>query len=735
MTTSRFIQAGLLAALVLLSSCQTRNNCSLENGRVRLAFDNATGWPVSMTDKADGAEMLDGSVALWELRDARDSVIWEDAVFLGCRRSRAEGLKLAWRTRSGIQLKARVSLAPEDSLLHWSLSVTGLEPGSSVHYPILSFKKMENEDFAFSSWLGRVERDPRKDLSPQKPLIRFQTSSPGALSMQLIAVYDRERGSGLYLASNDTLSYSKDFTIELDSAKTLFYLTHFPALSGPAKRWDPGYEVITGPMRGDWLTAAKLYRQWALQQRWCRESRLSQRRIEDWVLNTGFWVWNRGRSENVLPDALHLQEKSGLPVSVLWHWWCNCGHDEDFPYYLPPREGVESFRDAVKSAAEQGVHALVYMNAFEWGTSTPGWEEAQPYALRKRDGSFHTITANKFTGHEIAAMCLDNAHWTDRYAAMADTVLREYGIGGIYMDEACGNKRCYDPSHGHSIGGGNYWVNGFCDLASRIRTQAGKTVLAGEGSGEDWITSLDLFLTLAVSRERFINGDAEPVPLFQAVYHDHAISFGTYGSLLYPPYDERWPAEFCPSNCETLLPETYNLQFRMEQARALVFGMQPSIANYHAFLDQARSREMDFALLLAKTRMQYLDYLLYGSLERVPAMAIPTTQADLSKVSIYAARVGKSVTQVTKEIPLLYTGMWRSPEGGLALFIVNIGDEAQPVGFSLDPAGYGLPARCRAFLTGETGREVLAESSAGPLSVSTTVAPRSLLVIHFDSPA
>ena len=111
--------------------------------------------------------------------------------------------------------------------------------------------------------------------------------------------------------------------------------------------------------------------------------------------------------------------------------------------------------------------------------------------------------------------------------------------------------------------------------------------------------------------------------------------------------------------------------------------MQPTIANYHAFLDRARSREMDFALLLARARMKYLDYLLYGSMERVPEMNIPTTRADISKVSIYAARDGKSAPQVTKEIPLLYTGMWKSPEGRLALFIVNIGDEPQTVSFSL----------------------------------------------------
>ena len=294
------------------------------------------------------------------------------------------------------------------------------------------------------------------------------------------------------------------------------------------------------------------------------------------------------------------------------------------------------------------------------------------------------------------------------------------------MDESCLSLRCYDPSHGHSIGGGNYWVEDFNGLASRIRAQAVRTVLAGEGSGEDWITSLDLFLTLGVSRERYIGGDAEPIPLFQAVYHDYAITFGSYSSLVYPPFDERWPAELRPEGCETLLPERFSLQFRMEQARALVYGIQPSIANYHAFLDQARSREMAFALLLARTRMCYLDYLLYGRMERVPAMTVPTALADISKVSIYA-RDGQAAARITKEVPLLYTGMWRSQEGALALFLVNIGEEALPVDFSLDPAAYGLPAACQACMDGET----LARASEGALNVSALIPGRSIRVITF----
>ena len=68
-------------AIVLFSSCQNSAVPSLENERMSITFDAATGWPVSMKDKAFNEEMLDASVPLWELRDARDSVIKEAAEF------------------------------------------------------------------------------------------------------------------------------------------------------------------------------------------------------------------------------------------------------------------------------------------------------------------------------------------------------------------------------------------------------------------------------------------------------------------------------------------------------------------------------------------------------------------------------------------------------------------------------------------------------------------------------
>src|SRR5690606_26347976 len=111
------------------------------------------------------------------------------------------------------------------------------------------------------------------------------------------------------------------------------------------------YPVILGVIQGDWITIAQEYRNWGLKQPWSLNSRLATGQVPDWVANTALWVWNRGHSEVVLPPALDLKRRLELPINVLWHWWHGASYDDEFPEYLPPREGTESFRNAVANAA------------------------------------------------------------------------------------------------------------------------------------------------------------------------------------------------------------------------------------------------------------------------------------------------------------------------------------------------------------------------------------------------
>src|SRR5205814_1234979 len=307
-------------------------------------------------------------------------------------------------------------------------------------------------------------------------------------SPQVIALYRRGRGGGLYAAADDTLAYRKTCAVWGDSNGSRGYELVHP-LENPASpraQWTPAYAALLGTFQGDWITAAERYRAWGTRQAWARASRLRRGLVPAWLLQTGMWIWNRGRSPGVVRPALALQDALGLPVSIYWHWWHHGPYDTSFPDYLPPRAGRASVRQSLV---------------------------------------------------------------------------------------------CWGPTSGHPVGVGNYWMGGFRALATQISAavQPGRPVLlAGEGAGEPWLPELDLMLTLQVSQERYTDPGSgwEPIPFFQAVYHAYGVTYGSYSSLVMPPFDELWPAQFAPAEPLKLLDTRFRRQFHLEQARSFVWGLQ-----------------------------------------------------------------------------------------------------------------------------------------------------------------
>jgi hypothetical protein len=420
----------------------------------------------------------------------------------------------------------------------------------------------------------------------------------------------------------------------------------------------------------------------------------------------------------VLAPAAALQQELGLPVSVFWHWWHKGAYDTSFPDYLPPREGAAPFRDAVRQAQAAGLHAIVYMNQRLWCLDTPSWaaERAERFAVRKADGSVRTEVYNIFDPKPCATMDVTTQGWRDKYAGIAEQVLDGYGMNGIYMDQAVLSLVCYAPDHGHPVGGGHYWMEGFRKLGQDIRRRAdvgGRIALAGEGGGESWLPELDMFLTLQVSMERSAEPTSgwEVIPFFQAVYHAQGITYGSYSSLVYPPYDDLWPAEFAPANALRPLDRKYRRQFYLEQARSFVWGMQPTIANFLPSQLTERRQEIDYALRLARLRHRVPQYLLHGTFLRPPELAAPEADVTISRVSIYAARRG-GVTEWEKRAPSAIAGAWRAPDGRVAVTVASIVETPLRLAMRLDPADYGLRRGARVVRVDDAGRHVVGELAA-----------------------
>jgi len=685
-------------------------------------------------------------VGLWSLEltpGHPDSAIHASAArTVRVRKRGADAIEITWsgfaRTPAPqLSVVATVRLQ-RDSTTRWQVAVSGLKgtPVERVHFPRLTGVRLRpGDELAVPSWMGQRARTPQAllhDTAGRGRLLEFVY--PGATSMQFLALSHPQRG-GLYFAADDSAAYRKHFRLWGEPGGTVGYtLVHLLGDPGQADQYAPTYSAILGTIPGDWFSAVERYRQWGTRQAWARESRLATRATPAWMTNTGLWVWNRGRSDQVLDPAVELQAVAGLPISVFWHWWHHGPYDTSFPDYLPPREGAAPFTSAVARARAAGVRAITYMNQRLWCPNTPSWtrEGAERWAVRERDGTLRLETYNVFNPLPCATMDPFTPFWRDKYVGIADTVLNQYGIDGIYMDQAVLSLVDWNRDHGHPVGGGNYWMRGFRALARELRAMAGPDRgFAGEGGGESWLPDLDAFLTLQVSQERYADPATgwEVIPMFQAAYHPYALTYGTYGSLTLPPYDDLWPAEKRPASALQLLDPRYVRQFHLEQARMFVWGMQPTIANYLPDQRTSRPREIDYLLRLARLRHAFREFLQEGTFLRPPTLDVPEIELLLSRLSIYAARLG-GPTEARRRVPEVLAGAWRAPDGRVAIAMAGLNLAPREVTVLLDPEAYGRAPGARLIRHDADGSTPLGTLRRGAQPVTVTLPPLGALLLE-----
>ena len=654
-------------------------------------------------------------------------------------------LRLIWEKFSHAaapELRVEVVVRCETGVAssQWKIAVenTGELKLHEVQFPrIGGLRKREREFLAVPSWLGQQASNPRRLLAGSAGKgARLEWDYPGGLSLQCLAFY-QENGPGFYAACNDPAALRKSFAFWGDAHGVVNYeMIHYPEnSSGSLNRYSPAYAAIVGTFHGDWITAADRYRAWGTNQVWAKASRLQKNLVPKWVSETGMWVWNRGRSESVLAPSMALQKKLGLPVSTFWHWWHGCAYDTGFPEYLPPREGAEPFRKAMARAQQKDVHAIVYMNQRLWGMTTRSWinDDAEYFAVKNATGKINPEVYNVFTKQPCASMCLHTSFWRNKYAGLAVEAFRDLKVDGIYMDQACSSVACYDPNHGHSIGGGAYWMDGFRKLSTSIRERCGderKVVLAGEGCGEAWLPYLDLMLALQIAKERYSNPNDgwEVIPFFSAIYHPYAVLYGNYSSLTMPPYDELWPAEFAPKEPLKLLDRKFSRQFYLEQARAFVWGQQPTVANFLPSHLQDRPEETEYMMRLAKIRSRATKYLLRGTFLRPPQLNVPKATLHLSRLSIYAGQKG-GVTVSQSDFPSVIAGTWRAPDGDIAIALASIAD--QPITISFDSPTLDSMSVGKIYRSNDQGRTLIGQWEKGVSPVTIEVPPRGACVIEY----
>jgi hypothetical protein len=241
---------------------------------------------------------------------------------------------------------------------------------------------------------------------------------------------------------------------------------------------------------------------------------------------------------------------------------------------------------------------------------------------------------------------------------LVDRLFGEVGVSGVYIDQisAAAPELCMDKSHGHPVGGGHWWNEGYWKMLAYARkAKPADRFLTTECNAETFTSSFDGFLTWHWQIEGM-------VPAFPAVYVGAIQMFG-----------RAWGAGSWP---------TRDLAIRMKLGQELVYGEQlgwitPAIVN--------EKENAEFLKQAAQLRWQIRRYFYAGEMARPPKLGgeMPQVKADW--------KWGGERWITTDSV---LCGAWRLPrERRLVLIFTNVSDQQVTANPQVDLKAYGVPVR------------------------------------------
>lgn len=689
---------------------ETTNGISISNGIIGLKFFKEDGFGLySIKNVQKDHDFLLGQTkgsTLWEIEFKHSSnhlVTIDNNV--ACTRTyniekSADGsnltLHLYWKgitlgtEEKSVNVDATVRL-DESSLSYWQINVENNSRHFGtweVAYPsIKGLSASEDEDMqlAYPDFIGCLLKNPVKripekfDEDPRPPQV---LSYPSArCNMQFSTLFEGKNNNGLYLATHDSKANVKKFGYDVDEKdRSLKYsIRNYPegmGIPGSQSSYRMPYEAVVGVYEGDWITASKIYREWVINQKWCAKGKLSQRKdIPKWYLNTPIWFvsWTEGLTTNkMIPLAKYLD----VPTAFQWYGWTENPFDTYYPDYFPPVEGFSKMARQLQSA---GVKIVPYINSRIWDMNSKSWSNEHPQDAACKApfmlfddlisySKWNTcawqdlaIMKEHWADNPFAIMCPTTKVWQNKLSEIVTRMVSELGVNGVYMDQtaSCQPAYCFDPTHGHPLGGGHHWIDGNRKGIELTHENARKInpdiILTTEDFAEPYIDVFDGLL--AINTSSII---PDHIPLFDYVYSGYCLLYGQgTGSS--------------------------GLSFKMGNARMFLWGEQmgwfdPNTVNLE-------SPEAKYLKVLCKSLVKesVKKFLFYGEMVRPPKL-----EGDNPVLSTPWGKNEKKL-----EMAAVSHSAWKGEDGALGLVFTNLDNTSHTINYTLDPIQYQLPKAAR----------------------------------------
>jgi len=623
-------------------------------------------------------------------------------------------LHLEWkeidvREQKGLMdVEVTVTLRAGDPLSYWRINIlnrsiygTGIRAYpryarygiERVRFPLLTLApigKAEDDVFLYPKYRGELMENPFR-------VRNMEAFYPHNFNMQFHALYNKKSKKGLYLGTRDPKASFMVFDIRHRASGIMWHPGHFPPnITFAGEDFNLPYDCVVGPFEGDWYDACQIYREWAVKQFWCRKGNLSVRRdIPKWYKEAPLYFYSdlgdsaqgaHSLDKNLRIAADHFREWlkwAGMPLPANWYEWSQepaglTGYDKPTSVYRRPRPGrwagfsssnsyggnypkipaIEGLSAECKRLRQDGGMVCPYigLELFDPGPAenAPYAAEAKPYMVRDLYGAIRRW------GVEASwQACVCTSWWRNRLKETCELMMERENVGGFYLDVMQGSQLpCYWTPHGHTAAGGDSMTRGMHEMVE-ILTNATKAkdpeaITTGENASENMIDVTDGILQVALSAEN-------TAPIFAAVYQDYIPRYGLELSV------GSGDAFFI--ECASLFVEGMQIgRLRLRPRSSALSFQNPS---HKEMLDFLKRMVGYYKQDTAK------KFLVYGQLLR------PLTFSAPSPMPMPAyGRSGR--------FPALMSGVFRSDDGELGVFIVNAGTRDLEYETKLDPTQYGM---------------------------------------------
>ena len=675
------ISASATAATGETHSRKGKDRIEAKAGELVFTLQNATNGirVVGLRDLAYNVQLLASnalpvfSVTLRQPNSTQEVRLRADSGWIETTaRQTRHALELHWaqptnQSVGAIRVNATARLDDRNSAIRWRFRVENATTNWSVWrvvFPQLAIADCgTNGTVLFPRGPGEVQR------GVWQRTFRYRGDYPGGwCSMQFMAAYrEGEKPIGIYMGLHDLFGSTKNLEVKTDLAShsaTLAFDIPAPDMGRAGNDFVLEGEAVWQLFRGDWFDAAMIYKSWAQREaRWW--PRLGKERRADtpqWMRELSAWALSGGASSDCITNVRRFQEFLAVPVGFHWYNWHQIPFDNDYPHYFPAKT---NFVEGVRELKAANVFVMPYINGRLWDSKDRGAEDSEfsrvalGAATKQTDGKpFLESYGSKETNGEpvrLAAMCPTTPLWQQTVSNIVLRLLAEVGTSAVYIDQvaAAAPTLCMDATHGHPLGGGHWWNEGYWKMLDAIRRAMPRNaMLTTECNGEPFIRWFDGYLTWHWQHDG-------QVPAFPAVYGGAIQMFGRA---------YRGGA-------------TRDLALRMKAAQQLVFGEQIGWIGPEVVKD----KEADFVRRVVQVRHEFRRYFYAGEMARPPKLI-----GDIPKV--------KADWQWSGEWPVttdaVLSGAWRLPnEKRLLLLFANVSEQPIAAILHLDASAHRITAK------------------------------------------